>query len=117
MVKLRRPAPLVFALIVTVPEPAPPTLALSPRRPASPAHRPAPLEVGPATAVPSKLVTRSPPALRCRVVRFAPSACDEDPPSPRRRMMLRGSQDVRPTVPDPAAPAAGVIDLPCPSRH
>ena len=65
MVKLSAPAPLVFALIVTVPEPAPPTLALRPTAsPLASVIAPLPLEVGPATvSVPAVLVTLICPAL------------------------------------------------------
>src|SRR4030095_7558456 len=83
--KLSAPAPFVFALMVTGPLPAPPTLAL--RVIASPLERgtaPVPVEVAPVT--PSRPVVRvglCPPPPGAVAVKFAPSASvTVTPPEP-----------------------------------
>jgi len=118
MVKLSAPAPSVLALIVTVPDPAPPTFAL--RVTASPLDSviaPLPVDIGEATVnVPAVLVSVMGPAPAAVALKLAPfDSVMKTPPEPATAVML--SAEVSTGVPDTPmllAPEVGVARFTAP---
>src|SRR5207247_6447130 len=106
------PAPLVFALIVTVPEPAPPTLAFSVT--ASPLDRviaPLPVEIGVATvSVPVVLVRVMAPAPVAVALKLGPfDSVMKTPPEPAAAVIVSAAVRMGvPATPMLLAPAVGV---------
>src|SRR5262244_1892972 len=113
MVKLSEPAPLVLALMVTVPEVAPPTFAL--RTTASPLESvmaPLPVEIGVAmVSVPVVFVREIGPAPVVDTLKVAPFvSVMNTPPEPAAALIVPAVVRIgAPAAPMPLAPVVGVV--------